>query len=259
MSNIRVDAVVQDIVEAVRGALRKNDVNFEEFRAAVGFLAKTAQAKEIPLMIDLFFNTTIVEIGNKKSKGSSSDLQGPYFLEDVPLVEDRIKTMEEFDGEPMLLNGRVKDPEGRPVEGAEIFVWSSTPDGKYSGFHDNIPTEYYRGKLISGANGEYEVESTVPVPYQIPHHGPTGELLEMMGRHNWRPAHVHYKIRKPGFMELTTQAYFEGGDYVGDDCADGMHTDEFVIPEKHQDGKRLMEIDFILTPVAEQSPSVEAA
>lgn len=250
MSN-RVETVVGAIIDGVRQALKDNDVTFAEFRIGMRHLMKTAQAGELGLLVDALFNTTIVEIENSKSNGSSSDLEGPYFKSDVPVISNgKIKVMEEFGGQPMLLRGSVKDPEGNPVEGAEIYVWSSTPDGKYSGFHDDIPLDYYRGKLISGPNGEYMVEGTVPVPYQIPNQGPTGELLRAMGRHTWRPAHVHYKIRKPGFREFTTQAYFEGGDYVGDDCCDGMLTDEFVIPEKIEDGKRVMDIDFVIDHAA---------
>lgn len=251
MPNNRLDAVVTDIVEGVREALRKNDVTFEEFRMGMGHLMKTAQAGELGLLVDAFFNTTIVEIENKTAKGSPSDLEGPYFKTDIPTITDGvIKTDDSLGGDPMLMKGHVKDPDGNPVEGAEIFIWTSTPDGKYSGFNSDLPLDYYRGKLISGANGEYEAESTMPVPYEIPNKGPTGALLDAMGRHTWRPAHVHYKIRKPGFREFTTQAYFEGGDYVGDDCCQGQHTDDFVIPEQIEDGKRVMDIEFVLTPAA---------
>lgn len=247
----RLTAVVDDLVASTREVLRKHDISMMEYRQGMKFFIEAMQAKEIPLLIDVFLNTTIVEIQNRKTQGSPNDLQGPYFRDDAPLITDgRIKVMEQFGGEPMLLRGRVTDTSGRPVSGATIFVWSSTPDGKYSGFHDNIPVEYYRGKLFTGPNGEYAVESTVPVPYQIPNKGPTGALLEAMGRHSWRPAHVHYKILAEGYQDLTTQAYFEGGDWVGDDSCGGMHTRDFVIPEVIENGKRVMDIDFTLDRTA---------
>ena len=245
MSN-RLDVVVSAIVEGVRKAITEHKVTFEEYRGGLEYLLKVAETNEIPLLVDVFFNKSLVENLNKNSKASPSDLEGPYFLEDAPFVNGKIKTMEKFGGEPMLLRGTVKDPDGTPISDAVIDVWQSTPDGKYSGIHDNIPIEYYRGKLRTGPNGEYQVESTVPVAYQIPNQGPTGALLEGMGRHSWRPAHVHYKIRKEGFRELTTQAYFEGGDWVGDDCCEGQLTDDFVIPEKFEDDKRIMDIDFVI-------------
>ena len=258
MSKERINTVVSSIVKKVREAILENDVTMEEYRVAIGFLAKVMKAGEIPLMVDVFFNTTVVAAGNKKTRGSSNDLQGPYYREDAPLVPDgKIKTMEEFGGEPMELRGVVKDIKGKPVAGALIDVWSSTPDGKYSGFHDNIPVEYYRGKQRTDSKGRYKFTSTVPVPYQIPHHGPTGELMRAMGRHTWRPAHVHYMIQADGYQKLVTQAYFEGGDYVGDDSCEGMHTDEFVMPKVIEDGKRIVDIDFVLDfPLAEQKKSL---
>lgn len=249
MSN-RIDAVVRAITEGIRSALKEQGVTFDEYRLGIKYLLESSEAMELPLLIDMLFNTTIVEIQDKISKASASDLEGPYSSEDAPQVSDKIQTMEEFGGDPMVLRGKISDTNGNPVQDATLFIWSSTPDGKYSGFHDNIPIGYYRGKLLTGSDGTYEVESTVPVPYQIPNAGPTGALLNAMGRHSWRPAHVHYKVRKKGFRELTTQAYFEGGDWVGDDCCEGKLTDDFVLPKKMKDGKLIMDVNLTIEPVA---------
>jgi chlorocatechol 1,2-dioxygenase len=195
-------------------------------------------------LIDVFFNITVAEITNMDSDASPTELQGPYFREDAPLVTEEIPTDPRFKGTPMLLRGKVTDTKGEPVGGAEIFIWQSTPDGKYSGFHEGVPAGFYRGKLLTGPDGKYNVRSTLPVPYQIKNDGPVGALLEKMGRHSWRPAHVHYKIRKPGFKEVTTQAYFEGGEWVGDDCCGGSVNPELVIPNRTVGDARLVEFDF---------------
>src|SRR3546814_18082698 len=95
--------------------------------------------------------------------------------------------------------------------------WHSTPDGLYSGIHDNSPVDYYRGKLVTDSQGNYRVRTTMPVPYQIPYEGPTGRLLGHLGSHTWRPAHVHFKVRKDGFEPLTTQ-YRSEERRVGKEC-----------------------------------------
>ena len=46
-----------------------------------------------------------------------------------------------------------------------------------------------------------------PAGYPVPTHGPTGALLRAQGRHNFRPAHVHFLIYKPGFKTITSQVY----------------------------------------------------
>jgi chlorocatechol 1,2-dioxygenase len=240
----RLDKVVSSIVDAVRKALIEHRVTPEEFRAGIDYLVQTAGAKELPLLIDVFFNITIAEIRNIDSAASPTELQGPYFREDAPLVTDEIQTDPRFKGTPMLLTGKVTDTKGSPIAGAELFIWQSTPDGKYSGFHEGVPAGFYRGKLLTGPSGEYKVRSTLPVPYQIKHDGPVGALLEKMGRHSWRPAHVHYKLRKAGFKELTTQAYFEGGEWVGDDCCGGSSHPDLIVADKVIGDMRLVEVDF---------------
>lgn len=251
----RTKVVVEAVVDAVRQAVTDQNVTFEEYRAAIGHIMKTAKAGELPLLIDVFMNAAIVKVINKNSvPGTSpSDMEGPYFLEDVPEVDGKLKVLDDDTCPPLLLRGTVRDTHGNALPGTTVFVWSSTHDGKYGGIHDGLPSDLYRGKLTTDKNGQYQVESRVPVPYQIPHSGPTGELLEMMGSHSWRPAHVHYKIRRDGFQELTTQAYFEGGDYVDSDCCEGIVAPEFVKPHVVEDGKVVLDVDFVIQRAAAQA------
>lgn len=247
MPNNRVDTIASDIIDAIRHVLEKHEVTFDEYRAGFHHLIKTQEAGEVPLLLDAFFNTTICKIENARRKGSIGTLEGPYFLEDAPLVTDEIKSFEDDKGTPMILRGRVTDVAGEPIAHAVIDIWHSTPDGRYSGFHDNIPTEYYRGKVRSDVDGAYEVRSKVPVPYRIPDQGPVGALFTAMGRHSWRPAHVHYKVLKEGFETLTTQSYFEGDEWVASDCCEGVYAD-LVLAEKIENGARVMSLDFVLDP-----------
>jgi protocatechuate 3,4-dioxygenase beta subunit len=136
--------------------------------------------------------------------------------------------------------------EGAPLSDVLVDMWSSTPDGRYGGIHDNIPVEYYRGKVYTDDQGRFQFESTVPVAYKIPDAGPTGALLEMMGRHSWRPAHVHLKVRHPEYRELTTQLYFAECKYVKSDCCEGILSDEFIYPEIYEGGKRVLEADLVI-------------
>ncbi len=247
----RVQEVASAIIESIRRTLDDKNVTMEEYRAGVNYLNATAQAGELPLICDVYFNITVVNNRNKLHQGTGSDLEGPYYLPDSSFVEDEIKTMEEFEGEPMVIQGRVTNTEGEALAGAVIDIWQSTPHGKYSGYHDNIPREYYRGKIKTDSHGRYRVKSTTPVPYEIPNQGPTGALLRTMGSHTWRPAHIHFKAHAEGHRDLTTQAYFEGGAYNGDDCCSGKSIDgQNIIPKKYEDGVRIMDIDLVLAKAA---------
>jgi catechol 1,2-dioxygenase len=49
--------------------------------------------------------------------------------------------------------------------------------------------------------------SVKPAGYPIPVNGPVGDLLRAQGRHNLRPAHLHFLIYKPGFKTQFSQVY----------------------------------------------------
>jgi chlorocatechol 1,2-dioxygenase len=179
----------------------------------------------------------------KHRQGSVTNLEGPYFLESIPTITDRIRTRE--GGEPLLIEGQVTDIQGQPIEGAQLFIWHSDPQGFYSGYGEEFPIDLYRGKKIIGADGAYSVRTSLPAPYTIPHEGPSGKLLEAMGRHPWRPAHVHFKVRAPGFLEHTTQSYFAGGQWVDSDCVEGVRA-PLVHELQQRDGVKVLTKDFRL-------------
>ncbi|MDJ1009662.1 MAG: chlorocatechol 1,2-dioxygenase [Paracoccaceae bacterium] len=258
MSDERTKAIIGDVVEALRGVLRKHEVTFAEYRAGFMHMAKTQEAGELPMLIDVFLNSTVVEIENATRTGSKAAIQGPYFVPDAPFVEGQLAIRDQdMDLPKMLMRGRVTDQSGAPVAGAVIDLWHSTPEGTYSGIprHGDLDKKYYRGKIKTDADGKYECISILPVPYQIPNKGPTGMLLETyMGWHSWRPAHIHYWIHADGKRDLISQAYFEGGDYVDDDCCEGVGN-EFIVPEAYENGMRLMEVDFVLDEASSPKPA----
>ena len=244
--NKRAKEVVNAIVVAVQRVLDEKEVSELEYRNAVHYLMRVAEEGEIALLCDVYFNSTVVATRARRTSGSTPAIEGPYFSEDAPLVDDRLKSYDTDDHKPLLVQGTVKAADGSIVENVTIDVWHSTPDGKYSGVHDNIPVDFYRGKLKVGADGGFRVRTTMPVPYQIPNQGPTGVLLEkIMGGHSWRPAHVHFKVRAPGYQTLTTQYYFEGGDWLTDDSCNGVAS-SLITPNVVQDGARVMDISFVI-------------
>nr|AAT99373.1 TfdC2 [Sphingomonas sp. TFD44] len=249
MSNNRIHAVVSDIVDGIRNALIKHEVTFDEYRAGVMYAVKTGEAGEIPLMLDVFLNSTISDIENAAYGGTEGTIEGPYYLPNAPVIPNggEIHTYDDDRNVPMLVRGTVKDLQGKPIAGATVDIWHSTPDGYYGGIHNDIPANYYRGKVLTDSEGRYFVRSTVPVPYKIPDQGPTGALLEMMGGHSWRPAHVHFKVRADGYHTLTTQSYFEQGDYVNDDCCNGVRPVQ-IKPDVLENGEKVIENDFQLAP-----------
>lgn len=244
----RVDAVVYDVVKAIREVMIKHDVTHSEYLSAQKFLATflSAPTYEIPLALDLFFDATVHDVEMKHRQGSTTNTLGPYFKAGCPTVTNELKVLPEKNGESLIIEGRVMDVEGKPIQGAELFVWHSDPDGNYSGFCDYMPNDdYYRGRVEIREDGNFSLLSTVPHPYTIPHDGPTGVLLKAMGRHPWRPAHLHFIVNADGFKQHVTQVYFRNGDYNDSDCAESVRPD-LVYDFGFKDGKKVIRKEFYL-------------
>ena len=64
-----------------------------------------------------------------------------------------------------------------------------------------------RGTFITDGGGRVAFRTVKPAGYPVPVNGPVGALLRAQGRHNLRPAHIHFLIRKPGFKTQFSQVY----------------------------------------------------
>ena len=78
--------------------------------------------------------------------------------------------------------------------------------------------------LLSATNSvprQYRLTSLPAEPsahkLKVPDDGPAGQLLKMMDRHPFRPAHIHLVVRHKGHSSLTTQIFDKGCKYLADD------------------------------------------
>lgn len=245
----RINQVVPDIIAAIRDVLRKHQVTFEEYRVGFHYLLEVCEKHEMPLLLDLFLNQTICDIEMQNRTGTRSNVEGPYFLPNAPYVTDHIKVRGAV--EPMLVRGVVKDTAGNLIPEVEVDLWFASPDGYYSGYADDFPVEYFRGKLKTDRNGRFEVMASVPGEYPITHerHGPTGTLIELLGGQGWRPRHLHQKYSKEGFQTLTTQAYFTGTSYLDVDPV-GAVFEDLIHTLKDENGMKVLDLDIVLDPIA---------
>jgi len=105
-------------------------------------------------------------------------------------------------GEVVEISGRVLDEDGAPIEGALIDVWQANVHGRYAHERDPNPApldENFQGwaQLRTDAEGRYRVKTIKPGAYPV--------------MDDWsRPPHIHFKVARRGFHELTTQMYFAG-------------------------------------------------
>jgi protocatechuate 3,4-dioxygenase beta subunit len=125
-------------------------------------------------------------------------------------------------GEPGIVHGKVHGPGGAAIEGALIEIWQNAANGRYSNEDPDQDDNNLRCRMVSGSGGAYSFTTIRPVPYTVPQDGPAGIMLNAMGRHPWRPAHIHFKISAPGHEDLVTELYPDDDAYIDQDAVFGV-------------------------------------
>jgi catechol 1,2-dioxygenase len=244
----RVSTVVRAVLEGVHQAIRDNDVTYPEFQAAKAWLIAVGEGGEWPLFLDVFAEHVVEEVAARTQQGTKGSILGPYYLPDAQRFPARatLPMRPDEKGTALLFAGQVRDLEGNPIAGAELDIWQADEQGYYSGFAPDIPEGNLRGVVVTDEEGRFEINTIQPAPYQIPTDGPTGKLITAAGWHPWRPAHLHLIVRASGHRPITTQLYFQGGEYLDSDVAEATKPELVLDPQDQGDGTLRSTYDFVL-------------
>ncbi|HVN27544.1 MAG TPA: intradiol ring-cleavage dioxygenase [Candidatus Binataceae bacterium] len=196
-----------------------------EFLTAVGRMTDDKR-QEFILLSDTLGLSALVDLMANRGKSASateSSLLGPFFREGAPELPAGASIARAIEGEPILLHGRVISTDGKPVSGARLDVWQASSDGRYDLQFDNFKggEMNLRARFRTDANGHYEFRSVKPSSYPVPSDGPVGRLLNALGRHPFRPAHIHFIISASGYKPLVTALYIDGDRYIDSDVVFG--------------------------------------
>jgi catechol 1,2-dioxygenase len=203
----------------------------DEFRAAAAILNRIGQQStdshnEMVLMAGSLGVSALVCLlnnGNNGTTETSQNLLGPFWRLNSPLVENGGSIVRSATPGPTLfMRARVEDQEGRPIAGAAVDIWHSSPVGLYENQDQAQAEMNLRGKFTTDAQGQFWFRSVKPAGYPIPTNGVVGELLTAQGRHPYRPAHVHALIVKPGFKTLISQVYADDDPNLDSDVQFGV-------------------------------------
>jgi hydroxyquinol 1,2-dioxygenase len=218
---------------------------------------------EVHMFSDLTGMSQLVDLIADEERGNATEqnLPGPLYTPNAPFRESGEVMGVDADGEDLLLSGRVLDPDGNPLAGIVVDIWQPDSKGYYDIQDDNQEDNNFRGRYTTNDKGEFLLQTVIPLGYNVPLGGPCGMVLNQLGRHGWRPAHIHYIIQAEGYTPLTTMTYIKDAEYLDSDTVFSVktalldcikHDDPAEIKERGMDGPfHTGHFDFIMARSAQ--------
>ncbi len=222
----RLRAVLESLVRHLHAFVRETALTEAEWLAGIRFLTATGQKcddtrQEFILLSDTLGVSMAVDAVNhpKPTGATETTVLGPFYAGGSTPLTMWADIAEGVPGTPAYVSGRVTDLAGDPIAGATVDVWQTDGDGLYGvqRFGAAQPS-YGRGKFTTDAAGRYGFRTVRPVSYAIPTDGPVGAMLAALGRHPYRPAHVHTLVSAPGYQPITTHLFVAGDRYLDSDA-----------------------------------------
>ncbi|KAG2732199.1 hypothetical protein G9P44_004616 [Scheffersomyces stipitis] len=230
-NNARFKFILNSLVQHLHDFARETRLTTKEWEAGIEFLTQTGKMssdirQEFVLLSDIMgFSVLVDSISHPKPEEATiGTLLGPFHTHDAEEHESGTSITSADKGEPLLIEGKLTDIRGNPIEGATIDLWHCDKDGFYDTQYIDRSGPDMRGIYKSKADGSFVIKATKPVPYPIPHDGPVGKLLQKLERHPYRPAHIHFIIEKEGYDSLVTALYHRGDPYETSDAVFGVKT-----------------------------------
>ncbi len=267
--NPRVKAIVHRIISDLYKTVEDLDITSDEFWAGIAYLNTVGARSEAGLLspglgfdhyLDLRMDAQDQQQGIESK--TPRTIEGPLYVSGAPVAQGfaRLDDGTDTNGHLLIMHGTVYGANGKPLPNTKVEVWHCNTKGFYSHFDPTGEQQPFnmRRTIITDAQGRYKFQSILPKGYGCPPDGPTQALLNQLGRHGNRPAHIHFFVTADGHRKLTTQINIDGDPLVYDDFAfatrDGLvppiveHTDEASIKANKLSGP-FAEIvfDFTLT------------
>lgn len=238
--NPRVKQVVNRLLVDLMLAIDELDISMDEFWTGVAYLAQAGRQNEFGLIVpgvvlEHFLDLRLDEAERRAglTGGTARTIEGPLYIGGAPLSKGDARLDDGTDdGEVLFMEGQVRDVSGKPIGGAIVDVWHANTMGNYSHFGPTQAAYNLRRRIETDEEGRYRFRSIMPGGYGCPPGSQTGRLLQAMGRHGNRPAHVHFFVTAPGHRKLTTQINIDGDKYLHDDFAFGTR-DELIPQVEH--------------------------
>jgi hydroxyquinol 1,2-dioxygenase len=267
-TDARFKQIMTSLIKHVHAFVREVELTEQEWLTAIRFLTATGQKcddkrQEYILLSDTLGVSMLVDaINHRQPAGATeSTVLGPFHVDGAPDLPSGADIAQGVPGEPTYYAGRVRSPDGKPIAGATLDIWSTDGEGFYDVQRKDTQGLRARGKIKTDADGRYSFWTVKPVSYPVPTDGPVGKMLLKMGRHPYRPAHTHMIVSAPGYERVATHVFVEGDPYLESDAVFGVKNSLVAGFKRHDpgvapDGKRMerpfytVSFDFGLKPAA---------
>ena len=222
----RFRQIITSLIKHLHAFVKDVELTEEEWFKAVMYLTATGQIcddkrQEYILLSDVLGVSMLVDAINhpKSGKGTESTVLGPFYVQGAPEYENGASIIkQQYADQVALVQGKVTDPDGKPIAGARLDVWQTAASGNYDVQDPAMPENNMRGVFTTDADGSYAFVTEKPLSYSIPTDGPVGELLRAGSRHGMRPAHIHFIVSADGYESLTTHVFSDGDEYLDSDA-----------------------------------------
>jgi protocatechuate 3,4-dioxygenase beta subunit len=227
----RLREILLSLVRHLHGFVREVRLTEREFQQAAGIIAAMGQKttpshNEVVLMAGSLGVSPLVCLLNNGNNGQTetqASMMGPFWRDDQPMsASGDTLVRSPTPGPEMVVHASLSDAEGRPVAGAEVDIWHSSPEGLYENQDPSQAEMNLRGRFVTDETGRFHFRSVKPAGYPIPIDGPVGELVRATRRHHYRPAHLHFMIYKPGFKTMISQIYVPDDEHIDSDVQFGV-------------------------------------
>lgn len=247
----RFKQIMTSLLRHVHDFVREVKLTEEEWFAGIQFLTATGQKcdekrQEFILLSDTLGVSMLVDMLNhqKTTGATESTVLGPFYVPGAPELPNGANLAEGLPGEPTLFSGRVLSADGQPLSSALVDVWHADAEGFYDVQRPQLKGMQLRGKFHTDAQGRFWFWTVRPTEYPVPTDGPVGQMLLKMGRHAYRPAHIHTIVSAPGYEPVTTHVFAAGDRYLDSDAVFGVKNSLIVNFVRHApgtapDGKKL--------------------
>jgi hydroxyquinol 1,2-dioxygenase len=260
----RFRRIMTSLIRHVHDFVREVELTEDEWFEGIKFLTATGQKcddkrQEFILMSDVLGVSMLVDAINHRSSGGTTEttVLGPFFVHGAKEINNGDDMAAGWKGEPTYVSGRVLSTEGKPLAGALLDLWQSNSEGSY-----DVQLADTGAKLRTDAEGRFRLRTILPTSYPVPTDGPMGLVLNRMGRHPMRPAHLHFMVSAPGYETVVTHLFVKGDPYLESDVVFGVKDSlivDFKRNESEAEAQKLglkapfysASYDFVLRPAGE--------